>query len=120
MKKQLILVLTISALALTSCEEVDVPRTTTQRQVPPLSITSFYPASSPGGTEIMISGQNFGTTKANNYVSFNGNYAEVTQVQLGLIMVLVPRNLSPGDYTISITAHGQTTSSERPFRITNF
>lgn len=124
MKKQLILLLAISALSFTACENDDVkpmekitvpPKTSVP--VKPVKITSFYPESAKTGAEIAIYGENFGKTISENYVTFDGWDAEVLQVPYeGMVLVRVP-SLAAGDYTVSVNANGLTGTSSKALKV---
>lgn len=118
MKKQLILVLAMSIILFTSCEE-DHVNVTSPGSHAVLNISSFYPESGPSGSVVAIFGENFGPSIADNQVTFNGMYSEVTQVQPGALIVRVPLNLSQGDYQINLSTQGQTVTSMTKFRVNN-
>lgn len=122
MKKQLLLVLTLSTFLMSACED-DSPRPEWVSVNPtptlPVSIHSIYPKSAPSGSEVAIFGENFPTTPSDTYVTFDSARAEVTQVRPGFMMVMVPMNLPQGNYIINLTANGRTTSSPEAFTITN-
>lgn len=119
MKKQCILALAFSTFALFACEEEPVVNTTPHAAIAP-AINSFYPESSVCGAEVILSGENFGVSIADNYVTFNGAYAEITGVGSGMVKVKVPMNLLPGDYTINLSANGLTGTSAKVFKVTRF
>jgi hypothetical protein len=122
MKKQLVLVFAATLLFASACEQSD-PQPTTYRNTyqsqPPLSINSFYPKAAPSGSSVAIFGENFGSTISDNLVTFDSVRAEVTQVQPGFMVVKVPMNLRPGDYTINLSANGQTVTSPSVFSVIN-
>jgi hypothetical protein len=125
MKKQLILLLAISALSFTACEKDDVrplekitvpPKTT--ETVKPIVITSFYPASAKTGAEVAIYGENFGQNITDNYVTLNGWESEILHVpHSGMVLIRVPYHLMPGDYSISVHANGLTGTSANTFKV---
>jgi hypothetical protein len=125
MKKQLILLMTVSALSFTACEDTGVepgekfpvpPKTT--ETVKPIVINSFYPESAKTGAEVAIFGENFGNDIKENYVTINGWESEIVTVSYsGMILIKVPNYLRPGDYAISVHAHGQTGTSEKTFKV---
>lgn len=82
MKKQFILVLALCTLTLFACEEEPVLINPKSNATTP-AINSFFPESAVCGAEVAISGANFGTSMADNYVTFSGAYAEVTGVGHG-------------------------------------
>jgi hypothetical protein len=119
MKKQLILVLAMSTILFTGCEEDNVNVTSPGSHAAVPNISSFYPESGPGGSVVAIFGENFGASIADNQVTFNGMYSEVTQVQPGTLIVRVPVNLSQGDYQINLSTQGQTVTSMTKFKVNN-
>ena len=120
MKKQLVLVLAIVTLSLTSCDEdpTITPAWKNDGGAKPINITSFYPESGEGGIALSIFGENFGASLSDCNVTFNGIYSDVLQVQPGKITVRVPLNLVQGDYEINLSARGQTVSSILTFKVT--
>lgn len=116
MKKQIILVLALCTLSLSACEDEVLDHEPLDPATAP-KITSFYPGSAIGGTEVLIFGENFGASILDNLVTFNGTDSEVTQVGLGMVVARVPLNLDPGDYTISLSVNGRTGASTRIFKI---
>jgi hypothetical protein len=121
MKKQLILLMTVSALSFTACEEpieCDPKPQETSVLVKPIVINSFYPESAKTGAEVAIFGENFGNDIKENYVTINGLESEILTVSYsGMILIRVPYYLMPGDYAISVHAHGQTGTSEKTFKV---
>ena len=66
--------------------------------IPPIS---FSPVKGPIGSKVVLSGQNFGKTKAANArVLFNGKPATVAQWSLRTIVVHVPLNATSGPVTL--------------------
>lgn len=122
MKKLLILVFVIAALSLTGCDDdtQDYPVAQSPNPGAPPTISSFHPESGTGGIVVAIFGENLGPSIADNYVTFNGNYSEVVQVQTGIIMVRVPENLPQGDYTINVITRGQTVTSAKAFKVSAY
>ena len=116
MKTQLILALAFSTLSLIGCEDEQV-RPTNPKPTPQPTITSFHPESGAGGAVVAIFGKNFGPSMADNYVTFNGSYSEVMQVQPGTIMVRVPLALAQGDYTINVSTRGHTVTSTKTLKV---
>jgi len=119
MKKQLVLVLAIAALSLTSCDEDPniIPAWKNDGGAMPITITSFYPESGEVGIVVSIFGENFGTS-VDSKVTFNGIYSEVLQVRPGIVTVRVPLNLAHGDYKINLSARGQRVTSTTSFKVT--
>lgn len=118
MKKQIILVLTLSTLLFTACEKDYVaPTPIPTPGVPPPSISSFYPESGAGGTVVAIFGANFGESISENYVTFNGMDSPVMQVQQGVITARVPMHLAVGDCQVNVSVRGQTVTSPKTFKV---
>ncbi len=120
MKKQLVLVLAITTLSLTSCNEdpTITPPWNNDGGAKPITITSFYPMSGEVGIVVFIFGENFGTSASESNVTFNGIHSDVLQVQPEKITVRIPQNLGQGDYEISLSARGQMVSSAMTFKVT--
>ncbi|CAN5518141.1 hypothetical protein BH23BAC1_BH23BAC1_15220 [soil metagenome] len=134
MKKQLILAFALSTLLLSACEELPLepnftPKSEKANTFKAINITSFYPESAISGSEIAIYGENFGATITDNFVTFNypgseetetGWSSELIQVpHAGMVLIRIPQNLNPGEYTISLHSNGQTSRSKKPFKIIN-
>ncbi len=117
MKKQLIFVLALSALPMFSCEEEPVIQSKDIISTPAVTITGFYPESAASGATVTLFGANFSTTLTDNYVTFDGTSAAVIQAYTGTIVVRVPENLAPGDYTISLSVLGQLSTAPHTFRV---
>lgn len=112
MKKQIVFILSVTTLLLTACEgEIIEPPNGGFKPAPQPVITSFYPESIVGGSPMVIFGENFGASIADNYVTLNGEYAEVTHVQHGGVVVRIPTNLPSGDYIIRLTARGKSATA---------
>ncbi len=119
MKKQLVLVLAIATLSLTSCDEDAItPTWKNDGGAKPVTITSFYPESGESGIVVTIFGENFGASVSDSNVTFNGINSNVLQVQPGKITVRVPLNLVQGDYQINLSARGQSVTSMMTFKVT--
>ena len=120
MKKQFVLVLAITTLSLTSCDEdpTVIPAWKNDGGAKPIAITSFYPESGEGGIIVYIFGENFGASVSDSNVTFNGIYSEVLQVRPGIVTVRVPLNLAQGDYEINLSARGQRVTSTTSFKVT--
>ena len=80
------------------------------------TISSFTPSSGPVGTSVTITGSNFGSTQLSNTVNFGINAAVVTSWSNAQIIATVP-NISTGNYSISVTASGQTGYSPLQFTV---
>jgi len=74
------------------------------------TITGFVPTSGAAGTSVTISGANFQTTPANNFVEFDISDASVSSATTTALVATVPGVASTGPITIS-TDYGQAVSS---------
>ncbi len=80
------------------------------------SITTFTPISGPVGTTVTITGANFDTTPANNFVFFGAVKASVSSATSTSLTVSVPNGAAYKP--ISITVGGFTGCSSLPFMVT--
>lgn len=126
MKKQIILMLSIFALCINACMEVNPSLERNHELTTSLSISYFAPNSAVSGTVIQLFGENFGTSPSENFISFDkwgsevhsGRIAVVENVyHTGMLSVNVPMNLPAGTYTVSLTVKGKTHSCPNPFKI---
>ncbi len=69
-------------------------------------MTSFSPISGPVGTTVWITGQNFGSTKADNTVKIGNTTATITSATSTEIFISVPEGATTGK--ISVTVDGKT------------
>jgi hypothetical protein len=102
-----VLLLVICLLPINSCKK--------DKEIPAPSITSFSPTNGTEGTVVIIAGNNFSLTIANNIVKFNGISATVTSVTTESLTVTVPTGASTGK--ISVTIGGQTIASADNFTV---
>ena len=79
-------------------------------------ITSFSPLSGPIGTSVTISGSNFSTTVANNFVYFGAVKATVTAATATSLTVTVPYGAT--FQPISVTTNNLTAYSLSPYFVT--
>lgn len=79
-------------------------------------INSFAPGSGPIGTQVVITGNNFGATVASNTVYFGAVKGTVTAASPTSITAVVPAGFS--HEPLSVTAAGRTAFSARPFTVT--
>lgn len=79
----------------------------------PPTITNFSPISAQIGATVVINGNNFDPTPANNTVKFNGTAAVVTQATATSLTTTVPTGATTG--TITVTVNGQTATSSSAF-----
>ncbi|HVS95835.1 MAG TPA: FG-GAP-like repeat-containing protein [Puia sp.] len=79
-------------------------------------VASFSPTSGPAGTQVTISGSNFGPSPVENTVYFGTVKAAVTAASPTSLTVTVPAAAAYS--SLSVTAHGLTVFSEQPFLLT--
>jgi photosystem II stability/assembly factor-like uncharacterized protein len=79
-------------------------------------ITAFTPLSGAVGTQVQISGANFGTTPAANTVYFGVVKATITAASSNALTVIVPPGASYSP--ISVTTAGLTANTDQPFTLT--
>jgi len=79
-------------------------------------ITSFFPASGPVGTTVIISGNSFSEVPSNNTVTFAGSSAVVTSASETEIITTVPDGAITGP--IAITHNSLTGISATNFEVT--
>ncbi|HEX6224019.1 MAG TPA: IPT/TIG domain-containing protein [Chryseolinea sp.] len=122
MKKQIALVLTLVALVMIACNDSDpVPAARPSLTNMPSIVTeirSVYPSAGAPGTAVVIFGENFGPTPADNYVTFDSEPAEITHVGYGFLNIIVPQHITEGEYTIKVTAEGRVANAPDRFRVT--
>ncbi|VBI73290.1 IPT/TIG domain-containing protein [Burkholderia pseudomallei] len=80
-----------------------------------LAIFAFAPTHGVAGTQVVIQGQGFSSTSANNTVSFNGVAANVIAASSTQLVVAVPSGATTG--TITVAVGSQSASSAAPFVI---
>jgi len=125
MKKQFALVLALSSMLMTACVSETDPDPQPRARKPfvdaenaKMIITSIFPDSAIWGQSVTIFGENFGATISDNYVTFDGAYAEIIEVQRGIIVVRVPLNLRQGHYSLNVSSHGQSAISANTCEVT--
>ncbi len=91
-------------LLLLSCTKKDDSPTTPEEGGP--DITSFSPTSGPVGTEIFITGKNFGSTVTSNTVKIGNNTATVNSASITELFITVPNGAATGK--VSVTVGGKT------------
>jgi hypothetical protein len=77
------------------------------------AINSFSPTEAVAGMEVIITGDNFNTTVANNIVKFSGIAASVKSATATQLTVVVPAGATPGRITVSVK--GKTGMSSEDF-----
>tara|TARA_R110002051_G_scaffold235393_3_gene296898 strand:+ start:870 stop:2714 length:1845 start_codon:yes stop_codon:yes gene_type:complete len=80
------------------------------------TITSFSPTSGAIGTQVTITGTNFGTTAASNVVKFGTVTATVTTASATSLVTTVPVGATTGK--ISVTANKKTATSTTDYTVT--
>src|ERR1700694_2506201 len=80
-----------------------------------LAILNFAPQQGGVGTTVTIQGQGFNATAAQNAVTINGSAATVVSATVTSLVITVPTGATTGP--ISVTANGQTASSDRNFTV---
>lgn len=85
--------------------------------VPPKApaISTFSPTQGPSGTEVTITGQNFGPDAASNKVKFNGVQATIKTASATQIVAVVPDAATTG--AISVEANGLTANAGGNFTV---
>jgi YD repeat-containing protein len=78
-----------------------------------LAVLNFSPQRGGIGATVVIKGQGFSATPAQNLVAFNGAQASVVSASDSALVVTVPGNATTGP--ISVTVNGQTASSDANF-----
>ena len=68
----------------------------------PILVDSFIPTQGGGGTEILISGDNFSTDTSRLSVTINGNTLKVIAVRDGQMMAVVPTKCGSGPITVKV------------------
>lgn len=73
-------------------------------------ITSIDPSAAPAGSEVNLNGNGFNPNSGQNIVIFGNHQAYVTGTSATQLRVLVPANLTPGAYQVTVSANGQTSN----------
>ncbi|WP_232448046.1 IPT/TIG domain-containing protein [Burkholderia ubonensis] len=82
-----------------------------------MAIFAFMPTHGETGSQVIIQGQGFDSSAANDTVSFNGTAATVLSASATQLVTLVPSGATTG--LISVTVGSQTAASAAPFVIDN-
>jgi hypothetical protein len=90
---------------------------TKEKVEPTPTIVSFTPGSGMMGTSVVITGNNFSATAANNIVKFNGMAATVSAATTTSLTVQVPAGATTGKVTVQ--AGNQTVASGNDFEVFN-
>lgn len=83
----------------------------------PPKITSFVPTSGEIGTEVVITGENFSATAADNEVKIGETSITVSAATTTSLTITIPNNAIGGK--ISVTTDSKTGESDEPFTVTN-
>jgi hypothetical protein len=92
----------------------------TIKPAPAPTITSLTPSSQLAGTQILISGANFGPNQGTSTVKFNGITATVASWSSTAIQVTVPSQLPLGPALVTVTVPGAGTSNSVTFTVVSF
>jgi len=115
------LVVILASFSMIACDDEPDYRNYTTPTLPPtypMVIRSMFPAAGAPGSTVAILGENFGESPDDNYVAFGSTYADILYVTYGVINIRVPMGIPEGDYTINITANGQSCEAPRVFTVT--
>lgn len=105
MKKVFAVAALISLFVIASCKKDEE-----EPGAPAISV--FHPTSGSVGTEVTISGINFGSDKNVASVRFNGTLAEITAYSTTNIKVLVPTGATTGPISLSVGSLVSTSGTE--------
>ncbi|MCW9708614.1 beta strand repeat-containing protein, partial [Fodinibius salsisoli] len=83
------------------------------------SIDSIDPTEGPTGTEVTITGSNFGATADENTVKFGDTEATINSASATEVVAVVPDGLSPGAVDVTLTTNGQTATAPDQFTVTD-
>src|SRR5881398_1494123 len=86
-------------LAFTSCKKEKSPAHNANS---PISINSFTPEVGGGGTEILITGDNFSTDTSQIAVTLNGRKLKIIGANTTQMMVVVPKKVGTGPIVVTI------------------
>ena len=101
----------ILSLTISGCDDDD------DNEPEPPIITSLNPDSGLAGSNVAITGLNFGTSTSSTTVTFGTTTANITSINATLINVVVPESLSAGSFTVTVTTDGRM-SNEVNFEVT--
>lgn len=93
----------LSCLLLTGCNDDDPVDET-----PDPTITAINPSTGPVGTQVEITGSNFGATLDDHVLTFNGAQATINSVSNNRIIAIVPNGATTG--LVSLSTRGTTVS----------
>jgi uncharacterized protein (TIGR03437 family) len=83
------------------------------------TIGEIAPTEGPTGTEVTLTGSNFGATADDNTVQFGGTDATINSASATEVKAVVPDGLSPGDVEVTLTANEQSADAPQPFTVTD-
>ena len=83
------------------------------------TISSFTPTSGPVGSSVTITGTNFGATQGVGGVTFGTTSSTVITSWTNTLIVATVPNITPGNYTVSVTSVNGTATSSTQFTVTS-
>jgi N-acetylneuraminic acid mutarotase len=86
------------------------------RLTPP-TLNTIDPLKGTRDTEILITGNYFSPSMANNKVEINGRTLSLVEVTKSFIKAKIPAGMPPGVYPLSVTVAGQTATASSQFEI---
>jgi len=105
----------LSMIAVTGCKK---EKKVGHNSSSPITVSNFVPASGGGGTEVLISGNNFTTDTSQLVVTLNGKKLKVIGSNTGQIMVVVPKKAGSGPIVIKIGADSAATTTNFTYQYT--
>lgn len=105
---KLLILITVACVMTISCSKDgdNVPIVVDEPVNKTPTITGISPNSGVIGTEVTITGANFGSTSSQNEVEFNGTAATIKSTSTTQLVVDVPENATSG--TVSVVVDGET------------
>src|SRR5690625_4576486 len=80
-------------------------------------ISNFHPKKGKVGSVVTIEGNNFSTDPSKEVVEIGGHKASINSTSMKQIKIMVPTNLDPGLYPISVEADGYKTTVQNKFKV---
>ncbi len=102
-------------LAFTSCKKEKSPAHNANS---PISINSFTPEVGGGGTEILITGDNFSTDTSQIAVTLNGRKLKIIGANTTQMMVVVPKKVGTGPIVVTIGKGTATSTNNFTYQYT--
>ncbi len=109
MKKQIIYLVTLFALAIASCSKNDDPAPAPPA-VNPIEISSFGPATGPKNTVVTITGKGFSGNATSNTVTLNDKVCPVLQASTTQLTISVPPKSATGNFKVTVNGFSQESS----------